>query len=387
MGADAQIAEGDRENWVKLVQMLQSTLTQDQKHQAALVLARTARPSDLDQLLSAGAAPLKSDAELPPLAAGLTAEQRAAVAAALETRYLADPTALGGLGFNQIKYLRLALARCGWTKAQVSEMTAACVNAAEAWRSWSNEEVSRLLVLLEGSGSDAASGARVKVVDVCLERDIYRFGDDPMLAGRAGISIDAQLVVYLKSKLQSDAGDVRPSAAVLLAWHYAMTDKQALAQWQGELDQRLSDASLQGDRRAGWLLARAYAGSAGSKFTPLAVDQLLQQVLAVAESESLRLAAVELLVRGYVLSDLFEQATSLLDSVEGQFAEDSSRQRLGAWREAIPPAAQRFREEQLAAEVEAKQAHRQVLQKRLQEAQQNNDQERIARYQQLLNQQ
>ncbi|WP_428940594.1 hypothetical protein [Fontivita pretiosa] len=382
---DVPLAEADRENWLKLLAAVETQLSLEQRQQTIPRLAAEAAPSEANRMLAGGTEPLRSEGlQAPPLTPVLNAEQRNQVAGILEARFLGpDRAALLGLEFDQMLHLWVALGRCGRDMSQLSEMTAQCIVGGTRWRSWSRKGLATALVYLQWSDSAAAAEARRLVVDACAQQRIYRFDADPIYAGRSGMCVDQQLREYLEQNLVDGEGGVRESVAALLSWRYSTSSAEAVA-WERRLDEKLADPTLVGDRKAMWLLARAYAQAVGGHWDPMSGEPWVQRALAAAESELPRLTAVGMLVRAYVQETDFDRAQALLAGIAQQMSPEGQQQltaELGAVIAFERERAQRYREEHRQA-VEA--AWHAELHRRLDAARVRNDAEAISRYEQLL---
>ncbi|WP_428940627.1 hypothetical protein [Fontivita pretiosa] len=390
---EAAVADVDRENWEKLLRALMAKFTGEERYALALRLAREGLPVHVNEMLAGDSDRnrLKSDGlEVPPPAEGFTDAQRAQVADALNVRFVQDAENLARLDYEQVAHLWSALSRCGWNTARLSDVAAAFVETADGWRSWPAEELARLLPYLRWSGSEAAKGARLEVVDVCMDRQIYRYFDDPMYAARAAMAVDAQLRDYLSSKLVDEVtGAAREVPAALLIWHYK--EQERFEEWLAILNQHLQGPT-EGDAKASWLLARAHAAMREVRlYTPLAGSQWISQAMATATSEPLRLRCVELLVLGHQRAAEFEQARSLLASLEQQFASEAARDAFARLRQTLAEQETLEQQRQAAAlsQLELARLKGQVefLQRRLDEARaQNRPSGDIGSIQQLLEQ-
>jgi hypothetical protein len=299
----------------------------------------------------------------------------------LQSKYLgAQSAALASLDSDDAVHLWTALGRCGVELAGLSDAMAKHVLAVEAP---SNDLLRTGLVYLQWSASESAQRARHRVADACIQQRVFRFDLDPIYAGRSGKAVDAELTAYLRQNLVGGGGEVRESAAALLAWRYVLGSAEDMSGWQQFLKEKLQEPALAGDVKAGWLLTRAYAEAAGGHWDPMSGQPWVQQAMAAAQSEPLRLQCASMLIKAYMQETDYDRAQSLLASVSPQFSPEG-QQELALLGPQID-AARTKTAEALAARQEAVRAAWQTeLQRRLAVARQNNDAEAISRYEQLL---
>jgi len=194
----------------------------------------------------------------------------------------------------------------------------------------------------------------------------------------------------LASALTDAEGGVRRQVARVLG--YAYREYESMDAWRQLIDQRLTDASITGDRKAGWLLVRGdaevIATDRRGKVSPLAGKGWIDQAMAAASGEGMKLACVEALALGYAQLLLEGKARSLLAGVRGQFEDPESLARLDAIGEQVgqvaADVAARSKAEKLAARRQGRVAHIAELRRRLEIAQSKGDQQAIQWYQRLL---
>jgi hypothetical protein len=325
---EVPVTLADAMAWHKLVEIQSFALTPEQRRLTVMRLAREHRPSDVNRML-AGRAEVKGDGvRAPPISEVFSAKERSAIAAALEARFLGpdDQEELARVvDYNQMTEFWTALGRCGWTKPRLSDMSALLLTTSSKWRDWTSKGLGRTLVYLQWSNSEMAHSARRQVVDRCIERQIYRFADDPMDPDKAGRAVDPQLAAYLRQKLVKSGGEVCEPVAVLLSWCGTWSEREETA-WKRLLDQKLQDPALQGEVKASWLLARGYAeaavrGTTERAYKPLRGERWLNEALALSSAEQIRLPGIVLLARGYRGEMLFDHARSVFADAKASFSE------------------------------------------------------------------
>jgi len=168
-------------------------------------------------------------------------------------------------------------------------------------------------------------------------------------------------------ELTDSDGQVRPEAAKVMAWVYAR--QLVVKQWLAYIDGKLADKAIAGDRRAGWLVAKAYAETlVPHMVTPRLALPWLRMALAEAQSPRIRLQATEELADSYARSGMHEAAASMLASVEGQFS-GAEASRIAGLRKDLP---------------RQRDAYRRLAAARLAEQEQQNRRGRLAYYQERL---
>jgi hypothetical protein len=159
-----------------------------------------------------------------------------------------------------------------------------------------------------------------------------------------------------------------------------------MKQWCDFLDSNTEQAS--GDVKALWLLTRAgVASGLLSKPNPLAGQKWLDQALAAAASDTLRLRVLRVLVDGYIYVNSYVRPIGLLDSIAGQFGAEG-RAEVEAMRKEIKEAGERYASAKALhdteAAVTARTAWQQEIQKRLERARQRGNAEEIRRYEAMI---
>ena len=154
--------------------------------------------------------------------------------------------------------------------------------------------------------------------------------------------------------------------------------------WREAVDQGLAEAGG-GDAKAAWLLARAYTESALSSPRALLRGQKwLEEALAAAGSPSLRLQALQELVRGYAGIGKYEEALKRLDDSAGQFLGTELAQRIADLRLEVQDAQTNSDWAVRQNRVRAAALHVEELKRRLEAARDRGDAEAVNRYQKLL---
>ena len=155
-----------------------------------------------------------------------------------------------------------------------------------------------------------------------------------------------------------DGRCVLPVAYVLSYGHWM---DGTLAAWIAQLEVRLEDAQLTGDRRVNWLLARGQAQELRRNRPQryrrpvgrfLAGEGYLQEATLVAESEPLRLRAYQELAVRMTAYERIDGARAMLDRAAERCTSAASTEALTQWRgelEALRLAFQERHEQQEAA--------------------------------------
>jgi len=207
----------------------------------------------------------------------------------------------------------------------------------------------------------------------------------PYLAAPLG-TVEARQI--LQEALLDPQGNPRQGVARVLSWAYRQQgDFEA---WEDLLDQRTGQTS--GDTKALWLLARAYAESTGlAEPNPLVGRKWLDQALAAARTDPVRLLALDELTRGYVKIQRHQTAIDLLESVAGQMGTEEGREHLEALQAQMETTAAeaeiRRTRDRAIREARVKAAWRAELESRLKRARARDDREAVERYGRLLERQ
>lgn len=182
--------------------------------------------------------------------------------------------------------------------------------------------------------------------------------------------------------LETDDGHCSLPAAYTVA--YGKLQQGQLMQWIGELEERLADEQLTGDRRVNWLIARAMAEEIRycpaerhytSQERPLAGDEWLQEALFAANSPAARTRVEKEWLARLVASGDFDAAEEYLAEMTGdtracdQFIKQSRQAQ-----------ATRSEQERLASEA----ASLAELKRRRQSAEDRGDAATDAQYQELI---
>ena len=183
--------------------------------------------------------------------------------------------------------------------------------------------------------------------------------------------------------LVRDDGSCNPGVALMIAHGYRQVQDQAT--WRAYLDDVLADATLTGDARATWLMARASAEELkGWSPQPMAAVDYLNEAIAEAETEAMRLSVVRQLVTRLGSMDKGEQAKAIISSIEASNPDPQVAMELTRWRVEIDNLAIHYEQQRIFAAREAFDAHLAELTRRLASATERGDQENIERYQRLL---
>ena len=169
----------------------------------------------------------------------------------------------------------------------------------------------------------------------------------------------------------------------MIAHGYRQAQDQAT--WRSYLDDVLADATLTGDARATWLMARGSAEELkGWTPQPMAAVDYLNEAIAEAETEAMRLSVVRQLVTRLGSMDMGEQAKAIISGVEASNSDPQVALELSGWRAEIDRLKNHYEQQRIVAAREAFDAHLAELSRRLASATERNDQENIERYQRLL---
>ena len=187
-----------------------------------------------------------------------------------------------------------------------------------------------------------------------------------------------------------DGGCCLPLAYILA---HGYREKGRLGQWIDKLEARLDALPAVGDVRVNWLIARAMAqeirgGRPERGGLPLgrvlAGRGWLEEAMLAAQSEPLRLRvhkelAVRLADRGRLA-----EAAAVLQQAASKFTAPSSQEALALWQQQLAQLAVQLKEKSEVAEAQVQEAYVQQLRGRLQRAQQRDDSQAAARYEQLI---
>lgn len=111
-------------------------------------------------------------------------------------------------------------------------------------------------------------------------------------------------------------------ALEVLSWAYHRVSE--LAPWLVVVERRAEDGNLSGDARANWLMTRGYLEEIRlGRPRPGNGELWRLQAMGVAESEAVVLFAVESIVRRQLAAGAFDQAQSMLQSMEAQFSQEA----------------------------------------------------------------
>ena len=181
----------------------------------------------------------------------------------------------------------------------------------------------------------------------------------------------------VQAELQDSEGEPRLSVARVLTWSYQVTGE--MNEWKTFLATQI--ARSEGDSKARWLMARAYAETIPGR-SPLGGKKWLEQAIAAAGTSACRLEAVQEVVRGYARLGKHHHGLSVLESVASQFTGDQ-KAKVDALRNEVKQGRERFllgrlrrKREQTRWQAEARRAE---LRKRLGGARSQEEIERLER--------
>jgi hypothetical protein len=237
---------------------------------------------------------------------------------------------------------------------------------------------------LTGRGTGYAAFASALVVKACedgLKSNWFR------MQSLASLLCTVEARETLRDGLLDPAGSPRSGIAQLLSWAHRY--QEDVHTWNEFLEGKVEQAS--GDAKALWLLARAYSESTViAEPNPLAGQTWLNQALAASNTDSVRLLVLGELARGYVAIQKPEMAIDLLESATGQMSSEEGRGELEALQVRMETAAARAeieRTRDLAHRAaRSKAVWRAELERRLERARAEGNDEAIARYSGLLEQ-
>ena len=138
----------------------------------------------------------------------------------------------------------------------------------------------------------------------------------------------------VKAVMVDEKGLPRMGAVKVLTWSYRRLNQ--LKEWGKLLEEKAKAPNLDGDGRARWFLARAYAEEAQG-YEPSAFMGLkwVDQALGAATSESLQLECLGRLVDTNVQVGKFNEAKSLLASNAPRLSSDMAKVHAQAWAKQI----------------------------------------------------
>jgi len=171
----------------------------------------------------------------------------------------------------------------------------------------------------------------------------------------------------IAAEMTDSEGLLRLGLSKILAWSYE--DAGEIEQWQAVIDARLADAGTTGDRKALWLLAKGYARGLAVQPTSFRRGKsCLDEAIAAAQSEGVRLQAVKQRAEYCVSIGRPDLGIQMVDSMRDQFSDEMADE-LDALCDGL-----RQVEASLASAAERRRAESELLMERA----------RLARYRQLL---
>ena len=190
--------------------------------------------------------------------------------------------------------------------------------------------------------------------------------------------------------VQTDGRCCQPVAYVL-AHSYAM--KSRMEDWVAKLDARLKDTSLTGDRRVGWLLARAQAEEIRLSrpedrkevtYAYLAGRGWIEEACLTAQSESVRLLAYKELAVRLASEEQFAAARAQLDKAGQKCSSADSVARLAVWRQEIGQVAAGYESLHQNQTAAAQKGYWDAVRARHQQAVSAGDKAAASRYEQIM---
>lgn len=149
----------------------------------------------------------------------------------------------------------------------------------------------------------------------------------------------------LRELLVREDGGVRLGMAKLLAWVYSGQEK--VQEYRKFLATHAEQPDLTGDQTAQWWMGRAYAAQVlPAELSPVTGMKWMEKAFAAAESEPLRLSALEWMVERWMQVHEYQRAASLLASTAHQFSQDASRERIAVLRDQVDESIEHERQRQ-----------------------------------------
>ena len=191
----------------------------------------------------------------------------------------------------------------------------------------------------------------------------------------------------LAAELVDSEGIVRYNVARVLTWanhEYVSSDA-----FPRQVDRCLSDPSVTGDRRASWLLARAYGEAARSgEYSPLGGRKWMEQAIVACRTERMTLHCLDTLAMALGEALREDEAQAVLASAGKQLRGDSARTSLAEIGERVARRAASVRQqrdqEHARMRDEASQSHTAELTRRLATARARGDIARVRRLERML---
>ena len=183
-----------------------------------------------------------------------------------------------------------------------------------------------------------------------------------------------------------DGGCCLPVAYILAAGHWR---KGHTEEWIDKLTSHLKDGKVKGDRRVGWLLARAwveeirYAAMKDHCFPIhdfLVGRDWLEEACLTAQSEAVRLRAYKELAVRLAAEEQFETAHKQLEKAASRCSSVASVRNLAAWQQEIDQMAKSCSLMHKSHETAAQQAYWNEMRDRYRRAVHAGDQAEVSRY-------
>lgn len=193
-------------------------------------------------------------------------------------------------------------------------------------------------------------------------------------------------------RMMSYADRVNPLAVMTLAWHYNRAEQiDEFPAWKAFLHEKAQNTTLTGDQRAQWFVALAFVTEVEQlEPLPLRGRPWLEEALGEAESDELRQRIMTWLIQGLAATHRFDEAESILASAAPPEAspEASPDPEVAAhWADLLVQIGEARQGWDLAQQQHQQlvdDAWRNELQRRLDKARQDNDDEQIQRVTRLL---
>jgi hypothetical protein len=179
----------------------------------------------------------------------------------------------------------------------------------------------------------------------------------------------------------------------ILQTHLYYPNRGRIDEWIAQLDDRLADESLTGDRRVNWLIARAQAQEIhlgrGDRFAWNLPDfwlgrQWLDEALLVAESDAARNRVKFELIARLIAEGSIERAREELNAIASNTSDQQIVARIRDWRNEIQEFESRAAQRRIDDAKQAEDFHRQRLEAQRDEAAQRGDSQAIAIFEQQL---
>ena len=256
-------------------------------------------------------------------------------------------------------------------------------------------EVAGLLVMsglaVDGTGHDSYAAALAKLARQGKVSDEMPWYYYDFLARPLGTPITRW---HLRQVLKTESGTPRLEVAYILSWSYAYSHR--MPEWSSFLGKEAANSN--GDNRALWLLARAYAESIpirpfAAKAKPSVLSgktsrKLIDEALVAAASPACRLRVIRELTESMAVAGMHREAIGVVDSLAEQFAGTDAASELASLRESLASYEAREASHRLIDNRKYLKRVRSiqvsVLRGRLDEATKRGDRQAVEQYEQAL---